>query len=122
MKQTLMVILLSFLSSLAFAKHDETLGCASLSLGEELATKIALMRAKAHWVEQHYGRVVSGRETLLVENETAQLAQTIKTKSAGRVPSLLAAQSRSEPHIKSSQRVKDIEGDPYLCIHLKAVK
>lgn len=116
MKQTLLCILLSVLSYPVLAKHRESIGCANLTLGKEVAKKIALIRAKADWVEHHNGQVVSGRETLLVEGDATQLAQTIKTESAGWVPSI------STSHLKSSRRVKEIDGKPYLCIYLQAVK
>ena len=116
MKIKLLGILFSFLSYQVLAKHNESIGCANLALGKEVATKIALMHAKAHWVEHHYGRVISGQETLFVDNNTTQLAQTIKTKSVGLTPYLSAS------HFKNSEHIKEIDGKPYLCIHLQIVK
>jgi hypothetical protein len=116
MKLKLLGILFLLLSFQALAKHNKSIGCASLALGKEVATKIALIRARSYWVEHYYGRVVSGQETLLVDNNTTQLAQTIKTKSVGLIPSLSAS------HFKKSDRVKEIDGKSYFCVHLQAVK
>lgn len=116
MKLKLLGILFLLLSFQVLAKHNKSIGCANLVLGKEVATKIALIRARAYWVEHYYGRVVSGQETLLVDNNTTQLAQTIKAKSVGLTPSLSAS------HFKKSDRVKEIDGKPYFCVHLQAVK
>ena len=117
---------MSFLSWHVLAKPDETVGCADLVHGEAVATKIALIRAKANWVEHHYGKIISGRETLLVDSQTAQLVQTINSESMGTVPSLSVASlsfpSLSTPHLKINKRVKTFDGNPSLCIYLQAVK
>ena len=113
MKQTILCIFFLFLSWQVFAKDNESIDCVNLALDNDKAKIIALMRAKAHWVEHHHGRVVSGTETLLTEDNKSQLIQTIKTESAGRVPPL------SSPQVKQSERIKMIKDKPYLCIYLK---
>lgn len=105
-------ILLCFLSWPVLAKHNEIVGCATLVHKKEVAIKVAFIRAKASWVEHHYGGVVSGRETLLLENDTTQLAQTIKVQSTGLVPSKVGLLANTE------QRVKDIDGKPFICVYL----
>ena len=108
----LMFILLCFLSWPVIAENNEIVGCAGLFRGEEVTMKVALIRAKASWAEHHYGGVVSGRETLLLDNDTTQLAQLIKVESAGLVS--------SQPvfHVSNEQRVKNIDGKSYICVHL----
>jgi len=112
MTHKLAFILVCFLSWPVLAKNIKTVGCASLVHKKEVALKIALIRAKASWVEHHYGGVVSGRETLLLDNDTTQLAQTIKVQGTGLVPSQPILQVNNE------QRVKDIDGKPFICVYL----
>lgn len=122
MKLKLLLIIVVFFCGQVLAKSHESTGCANIALSKEVATKMALMRAKAKWVEQHDGRVVSGRETLLLENDDSQLPQlsaqqlmqVIKVKSAGHVPSNLTAKVSYKHH------VNDTKGDYLLCIHLSA--
>lgn len=112
MTHKLAFILVCFLSGPVLAKNIKTVGCASLVHKKEVAIKIALIRAKASWVEHHYGGVVSGSETLLLDNDTTQLAQTIKVQSTGFVP------SEVELQVNTEQRVKDIDGKPFICVYL----
>jgi len=116
MDQKLLFTLLCFLSWTAFTKHHESTGCANLAYPEEIAIKIALIRAKASWVEHHYGGVVSGRETLLLDNDTTQLALTIKIESVGRI------ESQSVLQVTYDKRVKNIDGKPHLCIYFATKK
>ncbi len=112
MAHKLAFILVCFLSWPVLAKNNKTVGCASLVRKKEVAIKIALIRAKASWIENHYGGVVSGRETLLLDNDTTQLAQTIKVQSAGFVP------SQPSLEVNNEQRVKGIDGKSFICVYL----
>ena len=107
-----LIIILLFLPWQVPAEQSEITGCAALSQDEKAATKIALIRAKAYWVEHHYGRVVSGSESLLIVDSTARHTQIIKVQSTGIVP------PQTRIRFQSNEHIKDIDGKPHLCITL----
>lgn len=94
------------------ANQQSVIGCATLNQGNAIATNIALIRAKARWVDKHYGKVVSGNESLSTDNSGSQYTQLIKTKSAGFTP------SQSIKSYLVDKSIQDIDGVSYLCITL----
>lgn len=106
----LLLIGLFFQSWLVLAKPIDSVGCAKLTLSEQIARKVASIRAQAQWVKQHHGSLFSGKESLLLENNTSQLTQEIMVKSAGQLPSQAA--------LNVKQYFRKVDGETLLCIHL----